>query len=123
MAETVDSYIAGFPPETQSVLQDIRLAIGKALPAAEETINYRIPTFRINGSSVIHFSGNNKHVGLYPVHLAAPELADEIAPYRSGKATARFPLDKPVPLKLISKIAKSLAEAHLQRKKAQAEAK
>jgi uncharacterized protein YdhG (YjbR/CyaY superfamily) len=112
MANKIDAYIAQFPPETQLVLQNVRRTIADALPGAEEMISYQIPTFRMNGSYVVYFAGYKRHVGVYPVHDALPEMAEALAPYLSGKATAKFPLDKPVPLELITDIARQLAKAN-----------
>jgi uncharacterized protein YdhG (YjbR/CyaY superfamily) len=115
IANAIDEYIAGFPPETQRVLQSVRRSISDALPGAEEAISYQIPTFRMNGNSVVYFAGYKNHVGIYPVHNALPEIADVLEPYLSGKATAKFPLDRPVPLELVTAIAQHLARANIER--------
>jgi uncharacterized protein YdhG (YjbR/CyaY superfamily) len=112
MANEIDAYIAQFPPETQLVLQNVRRTIADALPGAEEAISYQIPTFRMNGSYVVYFAGYKRHVGVYPVHNALPKMAEALTPYLSGKGTAKFPLDKPVPLELIADIARQLAKAN-----------
>jgi uncharacterized protein YdhG (YjbR/CyaY superfamily) len=52
MADSIDAYIAQFPPATQTVLQSVRRTISDALPGPEEAISYQIRTFRINGSYV-----------------------------------------------------------------------
>jgi uncharacterized protein YdhG (YjbR/CyaY superfamily) len=111
MSATVDAYIAGFPADTQAALVQVRQAIAAAIPAAEEIISYKMPAFRLNGRIVIYFAGYKSHIGLYPVHLAMPDLADELAPFLSGKSTAKFPLDTPMPLKLVGKLATVMAAA------------
>lgn len=115
MVDSIDQYISGFPVETQAVLLDIRRTIAAALPGAEEIISYQIPAFRMNGSYVVYFAGYKNHVGIYPVHNALPNMADAIAPYLSGKATAKFPLNQPVPLDLVAAIARQLAQANIGR--------
>jgi uncharacterized protein YdhG (YjbR/CyaY superfamily) len=115
MADMIDTYIAQFPPATRAVLQSVRRTISDALPGAEEAISYQIPTFRRNGSYVVYFAGYKRHVGLYPVHDALPEMSEALAPYLSGKATAKFPLDKPVPLELVAEIARHLAKVNVAR--------
>ncbi len=115
MVDSIDQYISGFPVETQAVLLDIRRTIAAALPGAEEIISYQIPAFRMNGSYVVYFAGYKNHVGIYPVHNALPNMADAIAPYLSGKATAKFPLNQPVPLDLVAAIARQLAQANIER--------
>lgn len=115
MVDSIDQYISGFPVETQAVLLDIRRTIAAALPGAEEIISYQIPAFRMNGSYVVYFAGYKNHVGIYPVHNVLPNMADAIAPYLSGKATAKFPLNQPVPLDLVAAIARQLAQANIER--------
>jgi uncharacterized protein YdhG (YjbR/CyaY superfamily) len=100
---TVDAYIAGFPPDVQRVLQEVRTTIRNAAPGATETISYQMPTFDLDGRHLVYFAGYKKHVGVYPVPLASEELP-ELAEYEAGKGTARFPLDRPMPLDLITRI-------------------
>ena len=102
---TVDEYIAFFPAELQPVLQEVRETILSALPGAEETISYDMPTFKLNGRMVIYFAGWKKHIALYPVNAALSEnLSDEISKYKGSKDSIHFPLNKPMPLDLISRI-------------------
>ena len=104
--DTIDEYIAGFPKDTQKLLQQIRTTIRKALPAAEETISYAIPAFKLNGRGLIYFAGYKNHIGMYPVP-GDKTFEKDFAPYKtSGKGTIQFPLDKPLPLDLIVKIVK-----------------
>ena len=103
-ATTIDEYIAEFPPETQSALEEMRTLIRAAAPDATETISYAIPTFDLNGRHLVHFAGYAKHVGFYPVPSAMTAFADELAPYKSGKGSAQFPLGRPLPADLIRRI-------------------
>jgi uncharacterized protein YdhG (YjbR/CyaY superfamily) len=103
-ATTIDEYIAEFPPETGAALEDMRALIRAAAPDATETISYAIPTFDLNGRHLVHFAGYAKHVGFYPVPSAMAAFADELAPYRSGKGSARFPLGQPLPADLIRRV-------------------
>lgn len=103
-ASDIDEYIAGFPPEVQQVLQRMRALIQVAAPEATETISYAIPTFDLNGRHLVHFAGHKKHVGFYPVPSAMEAFQEELAPYKSGKGSARFPLGQPLPADLIRRI-------------------
>lgn len=103
-ATTIDEYIAEFPPETQAVLQEVRALIRSVAPEATETISYAIPTFDLNGKHLVHFAGYARHVGLYPTPSGMVEFADELAPYKSGKGSAQFPLGTPLPTDLIRRI-------------------
>ena len=106
-AESIDDYIATFPTDVQSPLQQVRRAIAKAAPGAEEAISYRIPTFKVNGRYLIYFAGYKNHIGLYPVHADGAEFTPAMARYASGKATLKFPLDEPLPLDLIAQVVKA----------------
>ncbi|MFO0699504.1 MAG: DUF1801 domain-containing protein [Nitrospira sp.] len=100
--KTVDDYIAGFPPEIQRILRKIRTTIRRAAPGAEETISYRIPTFKLNGP-IIYLAAFKTHIGLYPMTASVrTQFQKELSSYLSGKATARFPLTKPIPYRLIA---------------------
>jgi uncharacterized protein YdhG (YjbR/CyaY superfamily) len=83
-----------------------------------EVISYKIPAYRLHGGIVIYFAGWKQHYALYPV--TAPLIAafkDELAPYElSNKGTVRFPLDAPVPVRLIARIAKYRAQEVAARK-------
>ena len=103
-ASSIDEYIAGFPPETQAVLEQMRALIRASAPEATETISYAIPTFDLNGHHLAHFAGYAKHIGFYPVPSAMEAFKDELAPYRSGKGSAQFPLGQPLPADLIRRI-------------------
>lgn len=110
----IDEYIAGFPNDVQKILEKIRLTIRKAAPDAEETIKYQMPTFTLNGN-LIHFAAFKKHIGLYPVPRGSETFKDELSKYEGAKSTVRFPLDKPIPFALISKIVKFRVKKNVER--------
>jgi len=112
----IDEYIAGFPPDIQMILESIRLAIRKAVPDAQETIKYQMPTFTLNGN-LIHFAAFKNHIGLYPVPRGNAEFKAELSAYEGENSTVRFPLDKPMPFDLIKRIAKFRAKKNLEKKK------
>jgi uncharacterized protein YdhG (YjbR/CyaY superfamily) len=103
-ADSIDEYIAGFPPETQEMLEQMRRLIKAAAPDATETISYAIPTFDLNGRHLVHFAGFEKHIGFYPVPSAIEAFKEELEPYKSGKGSARFPLGRPLPTDLVRRI-------------------
>jgi uncharacterized protein YdhG (YjbR/CyaY superfamily) len=94
------------------VLRQVRGAIRKALPGAEEVISYQIPAFKLHGRVVLYFAAWAEHYAIYPFHgRLAAEFQDEIAGYEtSGKGTIRFPYSAPVPTTLIAGIAKFRAQ-------------
>lgn len=103
-ASTIDEYIEDFPEEAQKVLQQIRETIKKAAPDAEECISYAIPSFRLKGRQLIYFAGYKSHVSVYPAPRGNEAFAEELSRYKGGKGTVQFPLDKRLPLSLITKI-------------------
>ena len=118
---TIDEYIADFPTDIQKLLQQVRATIKKAAPKAEEKIGYGIPTFTLNGN-LVHFGGYKNHIGFYPAPAGLQAFEKELAPYLTGKGTAQFPIDKPLPLNLITQIVKfrvkqTLEKAGTKRKK------
>jgi uncharacterized protein YdhG (YjbR/CyaY superfamily) len=118
--KSVDEYIASQPLAAQSVLKLVRNAIRKAIPAADEVISYKIPTYKLHGAAVIYFAGWKQHYSLYPANDAIlANFNEDLAPYEVNKGTIRFPLSKPVPVKLIERIARFRAtEVQLQKRKA-----
>ena len=102
----IDEYIAGFPNETQKILKQVRSTIRKAVSGAEETISYGIPTFNLNGQYVIYFAGYKNHVSIYPAPRAHDAFKKILSAYKGGKGTVQFPLDKPIPFGLITRIVK-----------------
>ncbi len=115
---TIDEYIAGFPPDVQAILQKIRATIHKAAPQAEEAIKYQMPTFVLHGN-LVHFAAFKSHIGFYPVPTGIEAFKQELAPYAGGKGSVQFPLDQPIPYKLISKIVKFRAKENLAKAAAQ----
>ncbi len=100
---SIDEYIAGFPPNVQEVLEQIRMAIKEVAPDAEEAISYRIPTFVLNGN-LVHFAAFKNHIGFYPTPSGIRQFENQLSSYERAKGSVRFPLDKPMPLGLIKKI-------------------
>jgi uncharacterized protein YdhG (YjbR/CyaY superfamily) len=110
-AQSIDEYIAGFPPETQSVLEEVRGVIRETAPDATERISYAIPTFDLNGRHLVHFAGYAKHVGFYPVTTSVAEAFEqELKPYKQGKGSVQFPLSEPMPTDLIRRMVEARVE-------------
>ena len=102
---SIDEYIATFPEEIQKILEELRATIKAAAPEAEEKISYQIPTFALKGN-LVHFAAFKNHIGFYPTSSGTQAFKKELSIYDGAKGTVRFPINKPLPLKLISKIVK-----------------
>jgi len=105
--KSVDEYIAAQPEAVRPKLEQVRAAIRKAVPEAVEGIGYRMPGYKLNGKPMLYFAGFKEHYSLFAASgtfFAA--LADDLKGYELRKGTVHFPLTKPVPVKLITRIAK-----------------
>lgn len=117
--KSVDDYIESQPDDVQIALKRVRSAIQKAAPDAEETISYNMPAYRLHGSQVLFFAGWQQHYSLYPAsERVVAALKDGLAPYEIRKGTVRFPLSRPVPVKLIEQIARLRVQEASERKSA-----
>ncbi len=113
----VDEYIAGFPEDVREILEKIRATIQEAAPEAGETIRYQIPTFTLQGN-LVHFAAFKKHIGFYPIPTGIEAFKEELSAYEGGKGSVQFPLDKPIPFDLISRIVKFRVTENLERAEA-----
>jgi len=102
---TIDEYIATFPEEVQKILEELRETIKAAAPDAEEKISYQMPTFALKGN-LVHFAAWKNHIGFYPASSGTQAFKHELSIYEGAKGSVKFPIDKPLPLELISKIVK-----------------
>jgi uncharacterized protein YdhG (YjbR/CyaY superfamily) len=102
-AQSIDEYVAEFPPAVQERLQQVREVIRAGAPDAVETISYAMPTFDLHGH-LVHFAAFKSHIGLYPTPTGIERFEEELARYKGGKGSLKFPLDEPLPLDLIRRI-------------------
>jgi uncharacterized protein YdhG (YjbR/CyaY superfamily) len=116
VAATVDDYISSFPETIQKKLTEMRKIIRAAAPDAEETISYQMPAFRLKGI-VVYFGGFKDHLSFFPTGSGIEAFQKELGPYITGKGTARFALDQPLPFDLITKIVKYRVSENLKRDK------
>ena len=115
---TIDEYIASFQPDIQEKLRGIWAVMRKAVPDAEEAIRYGMPTFRLDGHNLVHFAAFKDHLSFFPTASGVEKFREELSSYKLSKGTVRFPLDKPVPLDLVERIARFRAEETRKKKKA-----
>src|SRR3954452_24018825 len=100
--QTIDEYITGFPENIREKLEALRATIRKAAPTAEEIISYGMPTFYLKGN-LVHFAAFKNHIGFYPAPSGIESFKEELSLYKTSKGAAQFPIDKPLPLSLVSK--------------------
>ena len=105
--KSVDEYIGAQPEAVRVKLEQVRAAIRRVVPDAVEGIGYGIPGYKLYGKPMLYFAGFKEHYSLFAASgtfFAA--LEEELRGYEIRKGTVHFSLAKPVPVKLISRIAK-----------------
>ncbi len=114
---TVDEYIAGYPRDVQLILKKVRQTIKKAAPGAQEKIAYQMPAFTLNGN-LVYFAGFKSHIGFYPIPTGITQFSKELSVYKQGRGSVQFPLDKPIPYGLITRIVKFRVKENLAKARA-----
>jgi uncharacterized protein YdhG (YjbR/CyaY superfamily) len=112
----IDKYISGFPDNIQKLLQLLRETIRRAAPDAVEVISYQMPAFKMNGI-LVYFAGYKNHVGFYPTAKGIEAFKSEFADFKWSKGTVQFPIDKPIPIDLVTRIVKFKVDENLSRLK------
>ena len=108
--KTIDEYIKASPTDVQGILQSLRLTIRKAAPEAVETISYQMPTFKLNGKGLVYFAAFKNHIGFHPIPSGIEAFKKELSPYKQGKGSVQFPIDKPIPSALVRRIVRFRAK-------------
>ena len=111
-----NEYIIAFPVETQKIMERLRETIKKAAPEAEEVISYGMPSFRQNGR-LLYFAAFKNHIGFYPMATGIDAFKTKLSAYKWAKGSVQFPLQKPLPLDLITKIVKFRVNENMHRTK------
>ena len=111
---TVNEYMAALPPNTRRMLKEMRRTIQQAAPQAEETISYNMPAFKLHGA-LVYYAAYTGHIGFYPVSSGINAFKKELAAYEVSKGTVRFPVDEPLPLKLIAQMVKFRVKENLEK--------
>lgn len=111
----IDEYISTFPPAVRRILQQLRETIRESAPEAEETINYQMPAFKLNGI-LVWFAAFKNHIGFFPKISAIEAFKERLIKYDLSRGTIRFPLNEPIPYELIREIVKFRVKENLSKK-------
>ena len=122
VASTIDEYILGFPSPVQEILKELKRVIKDTAPDAEEKISYQMPTFVLHGN-LVHFAAYKNHIGFYPAPSGIDAFKEELAEYKGAKGSVQFPLEKPIPYELISRIVKYRVAENMEKAKSKAQNK
>lgn len=114
ISKDINEFIAVFPEDTQKILQELRKIIHRAVPEAEEVISYQMPAFKLNGI-LVYFSAYKNHIGFYPTSSGIAAFSGKLASYECSKGTVKFPLDKPLPVDLITEIVRYRVKENLEK--------
>jgi uncharacterized protein YdhG (YjbR/CyaY superfamily) len=110
----VDAYIAAAPEQVRATLTELRRVIKDAAPKAAERISYGMPFYEYGGTGykgrLVYFAAFKKHISLFITPWRAETVPAELEKYYVGKATYQFPLDKPIPFRLIGKTVRALVK-------------
>jgi uncharacterized protein YdhG (YjbR/CyaY superfamily) len=101
--KSIDEYILQFPSEVQEILNKLRQVIKESAPNAEEKMSWQMPTFALHGN-LVHFAAFKNHIGLYPGASGIEAFKHEFTEYKWSKGAVQFPIGKPLPYELISRI-------------------
>lgn len=102
----IETYIQQFPGNIQEILKNIRKLIKDNAPAAEELFAYGMPAYKLNKKPLVYFAAFKNHIGFYATPSGHSAFQDELSNYKQGKGSVQFPLDNPIPYKLIERIVK-----------------
>jgi uncharacterized protein YdhG (YjbR/CyaY superfamily) len=78
----------------------------KNAPGAVESISYGMPAYKLNGKPLVYFAAFKNHIGFYATPTGHEAFAKELSIYKQGKGSVQFPVNKPMPLKLVAEMVK-----------------
>lgn len=113
----IESYFQQFPDNVQEILRNIRKLIKDNVPEAEELFAYGMPTYKTNKKPLVYFAAFKNHIGFYATPSGHNEFQNELLKYKQGKGSVQFPLDQPIPYKLIEKIVKFRVTENIEKTK------
>jgi uncharacterized protein YdhG (YjbR/CyaY superfamily) len=104
-AAEIDEYLDGLDELKRSTLSRLRHDILAVVPDAEQGFSYALPAFRLGGKTIAGFAAFKNHLSYLP-HSGSvfPELAEELAGYEKSSGALRFPVDQPLPRRLVEKL-------------------
>ena len=99
----ITEYINAAPKEAQEKLREMHACIRAAAPGAKESLKWGMPAFSY-GRILVTFAAFKHHIGFYPTPSAVKAFAKDLEKFVTSSSSIRFPLEKPLPLRLIRKI-------------------
>jgi uncharacterized protein YdhG (YjbR/CyaY superfamily) len=113
---TVDEYLSILPQKVRDSLEELRKTVNQVEPDAEELISYNMPAFRFHGI-LVYYAAHKSHIGFYPGNSIVNEVfKNDLGKYETSKGTIKFPIEKPLPLRLIKRIVKYRVKQNLDKR-------
>jgi uncharacterized protein YdhG (YjbR/CyaY superfamily) len=112
---TIDAWLEQVGDDQRAALQKLRKQIRAAAPNAVECINYGVPTFKLDGRSLVHFGAGQHHCAFYTGKSPIVTFAKELAAFETSTGTVRFTPTKPIPPALVARIVKARIEENAAR--------
>lgn len=103
--KTPAEFIAAAPKDAQKKLREMRALLKKAAPRAKEAIKWGVPTLAYK-RILFAYTSTRGNISFMPTPPVLKAFSKHLKKYVTGKATVKFPLDKPLPKGLITKMAK-----------------
>ena len=101
---TVTDYLNEQPDNVYTALENIRQIIKFLVPGAEETISYKVPSYKYKGM-LVGFGAAKNHCSFFVMSSTLlNDFKDEVKDFKTSTGTIRFSPDKPIPNDLITKI-------------------
>jgi uncharacterized protein YdhG (YjbR/CyaY superfamily) len=104
---SIDDYLGRLTTDKRAALENLRRAIKRAAPKAEECISYQLPAFRLDGRILVWFGAASKHCAFYPGAAPIAAHTAALAGYATSKGTIRFDPSQPLPATLVGKLVRS----------------
>src|SRR6266849_139017 len=101
--KTITEYINAAPKEARKKLREMRACIRTSAPGAKESLKWRMPAFSYQ-RILVTFAAFQHHIGFYPTPSAVKAFAKDLSKFATAKGSIQFPLEKPLPLRLVRKI-------------------
>ena len=100
---TIEEYIDAAPEEVQDKLRQLHESIRKAAPGAAEGLKWSMPAYSYK-RILVTFAVFKNHIGFYPTPSTIKTFAKELEKYKTAEGSVQLPLDKKLPLPLITKM-------------------
>jgi uncharacterized protein YdhG (YjbR/CyaY superfamily) len=105
MLKDIAEYHLQFDSNVQKKLKELHTIIKEMIPQAEEIISYKMPAFKQN-KVLVYYAGYKNHIGFYPTAKPIEVFKNQLLSFKHSKGAIQFPIDQPLPKKLIQDIVK-----------------